>query len=102
MGDIHEGTSDGVPQHLRAKMGGGGGRVLLKGRGGVWNPNVQKNVNHKWPDKIFPFVNFAVSHDGHFGLEGGGGGLLLRCRAILILPCSSLSPLMRLGPFGVH
>ena len=28
----------------------------------------------KWPDQIFPIVNFVFSHDGHFGLGRGGGG----------------------------
>ena len=28
----------------------------------------------KWPDQIFPTVNFVFSHDGHFGLGRGGGG----------------------------
>ena len=31
-----------------------------------------KFVYQKWPNQIFPFVNFVPSHDGHFGLEGGG------------------------------
>ena len=31
-------------------------------------------VYPKWLDKIFPITNFVFSHDGHFGLEGGGGG----------------------------
>ena len=29
----------------------------------------------KWPEQIFPIVNFAFSHYGHFGLGRGGGGL---------------------------
>ena len=28
----------------------------------------------KWPDQIFPIVNFVFSHNGHFGLGRGGGG----------------------------
>ena len=28
----------------------------------------------KWPDQIFPVVNFVFSRDGHFGLGRGGGG----------------------------
>ena len=28
----------------------------------------------KWPDQIFPIVNFVFSHDGHFGLGRGEGG----------------------------
>ena len=39
---------------------------------------------HKWPDKIFPMVNFIFSHDGHFGR--GGGGILLLLSAVLIHP----------------
>ena len=34
----------------------------------------QKFAYQKWQNKIFPFVNFLVSHDGHFGLPPGGGG----------------------------
>ena len=33
----------------------------------------QKFVSKKWPDQILPIVNFLFSHDGHFGLRGGGG-----------------------------
>ena len=33
----------------------------------------QKFVYQKWPDQIFPLVNFVFSDDGHFGAEGGGG-----------------------------
>ena len=42
--------------------------TLEEGGGGVWD---QKFLCQKWPESIFPFVNF--SHDGHFGLGGGGG-----------------------------
>ena len=47
--------------------------------GGFWT---RKFVYQKWPNRIFPTVNFVFSHDGHFGLGGGGveglqGGLLL-------------------------
>ena len=56
-------------------------------RGGESNSTTapQKYVHQKWPDQIFPTVNFVFSHDGPFGLEGGGstggggGALLLRC-----------------------
>ena len=44
----------------------GGGR----GRGGG-GPGAQKFVCQKWPDQIFPMVNFICPHDGHFGLGGG-------------------------------
>ena len=47
----------------------------IKG-GGVWDPRF---VNQKWPDQIFPHVNFMFTHDGHLGRgrgpKGGGGGL---------------------------
>ena len=46
---------------------------------------------------FFPMLNLVLSHNGHFGLGGGGasgGGLrpllrplLLRCTALLILRC---------------
>ena len=29
----------------------------------------------KWPDQIFPIINFVFSHDGHFGLGRGEGVL---------------------------
>ena len=32
-------------------------------------------MEQKWPNQIFPAVNFVFSHDGHFGLGQGGGGL---------------------------
>ena len=44
--------------------GGEGGR-------GFWTQNL---VYQKWPDQIFPIVNFVFSRDGHFGLGRGGGG----------------------------
>ena len=31
-------------------------------------------VFQKWPNQIFPPVNFFFSHDGQFGLGGPGGG----------------------------
>ena len=34
----------------------------------------QKVLCQKWPNKIFPAVNFVFSCDGHFGLGWGGGG----------------------------
>ena len=80
------GTTDGRGQGSIERWGRGGGR----GGGGVWDPTVGVR---KWPDRMFPLVNFVFSHDGHFGLGGrgvgpGGGSppLLLRCTAIRILP----------------
>ena len=74
------------------KLGAGGRpREVLEGGDGT-----QKFVYHKRPNKKFPIVNFVFSHDGHFGLEGGGGStggtprLLLRCTAILMLPWGDL------------
>ena len=49
---------------LLLSRGGGGGR-------GFWTQNL---VYQKWPDQIFPIVNFIFSRDGHFGLGGRGGG----------------------------
>ena len=37
------------------------------------DPNL---VYQKWLDQIFPSVNFVFSHYGHFGLGGGGQGVL--------------------------
>ena len=43
---------------------------IKKGGGeGVW---YQKFVYQKWPDQIFPIVNFVFPHIGHFGLGGAG------------------------------
>ena len=70
------------------------GCVRRGGRGSA----TQRFVYQKWPDQIFPIVNFVFSDDGHFGRGRGGGGpggvtqgglpppLLLRCTAILTLP----------------
>ena len=44
------------------EWGGGGG-------GGGLGPKV---CVPKWPDHILPDANFVMSHDGHFGLGGGG------------------------------
>ena len=49
---------------LLLSRGGEGGR-------GFWTQNL---VYQKWPDQIFPIVNFGFSRDGHFGLGRGGGG----------------------------
>ena len=59
----------------------GSSRMALHRRreGGVTQKwiGAQKCVYQKWPDQIFPTVNFVFSHDGHFGLGGGGGGTIL-------------------------
>ena len=49
------------------------GLLLSRGEGGrgFWTQNL---VYQKWPDQIFPIVNFVFSHYGHFGLGRGGGG----------------------------
>ena len=49
------------------------GLLLSRGEGGrgFWTQNL---VYQKWPDQIFPVVNFVFSHYGHFGLGRGGGG----------------------------
>ena len=52
---------------------GGGGDFFEERRGGGGS-GTQKCVYQQWPDQMFPMVNFVFSHDGHFGLEGGGGG----------------------------
>ena len=44
--------------------------MLERGGGGS---ETQKFVYRKWPNQRFPFVNFLFSHDGHSGLEWGGG-----------------------------
>ena len=69
-------------------LGGGGGGLLERGgKGGVWDPKV---CVPKMAPQDFP--NFVFSHDGHFGLRGGGGGqagvppFLLWCLVILIPP----------------
>ena len=41
---------------------------------GEGGQGTQKIVYQKWPDQIFPVANFVFSHDGHFGLDGGGPG----------------------------
>ena len=52
---------------IRASFERGGG----EGGRGFWTQNL---VYQKWPDQIFPIVNFVFSHFGHFGLGRGGGG----------------------------
>ena len=56
---------------LEERRGGGGGL-------GVCVPKMAR--------QDFPNGKFVFSHDGHFGLGGGGRTFLLRCTAILILP----------------
>ena len=67
-----------VPTPAVAYIGGGGAGLLLsrgggggEGGRGFWTQNL---VYQKWPDQIFPIVNFVFSHYGHFGLGRGGGG----------------------------
>ena len=70
---------------------------ITKG-GGIWDPKV---CLPKIACEIFPIVNFVFSHDGHFGLEGRGGGVphLLRwCTAILTLPWRGLTAVNRMLP----
>ena len=57
---------------------------LYRYRGGGGD-GTQNFVYQKWPNKIFPLVNFVFSHDGHFGLEARGTPHPRT--AILILPC---------------
>ena len=73
---MHPGRSAGMQvgmqgvQQAGLQAGMERGRIR-GGRGG------QNSVYQKWPNKIFPVVNFVFSHDDHFGLEGGsrrGGG----------------------------
>ena len=45
-------------------------RELLEGGKGVGGSVTRTFVYQKWPSKISPTVNLAVSHDGHFG-QGG-------------------------------
>ena len=60
---------------FRGMGGGGGGRASFEQGGeggrGFWTENL---VYQKWPDQIFPIVNFVFSRYGHFGLGRGGGG----------------------------
>ena len=69
------GGGGGGGLHWNAQ-GGGGGRASFEQGGeggrGFWTQNL---VYQKWPDQIFPIVNFVFSHCGHFGLGRGGGGL---------------------------
>ena len=91
------GAPDGAPGlFLWARIHPIPREVIERGeQGGGPGSETQKFVYTKWPDKIFPMVNFVFSHDDHFGLGGGGGQggrvtppLLLRCTAIRI-PCPS-------------
>ena len=48
-------------------------REVLEGGGGG-GAGTQKFVHQKWPDQIFPIVNFVGPLYSPFGLEGGLGG----------------------------
>ena len=81
-------TAHGAPPGLLLSRGGDGGR-------GFWTQNL---VYQKWPDQIFPIVNFVFSHDGHFGLGRGGGGFGGGGAWFLIIlkkPCAPLRHLAR-------
>ena len=54
--------------------GGGGANIRKEEGGGGRGSGTQKFVYQKWPNQIFPFVNFVFPHDGHFGLGGGASG----------------------------
>ena len=65
----------GVPP---AQVGGVGdrGREVLEG-GGAGGLGPRSLCTKNGPTRFFPMVNFVLSHDGPFGLEGGrsrGGG----------------------------
>ena len=60
-------AGQGPAELLLSRRGGEGG-----GGSGFWTQNL---VYQKWPDQIFPVVNFVFSRDGHFGLGRGGRGL---------------------------
>ena len=47
-------------------------RITKRGRGG----GDQKFVYKMWPHQISRMVNSVFSHDGPFGMEGGGGSSL--------------------------
>ena len=68
---------------------GRGQRAGKYEKGGGGGSGTQKFVYQKWPDQNFPIVNFRFSHDGHFGLGGGGGGPMggVPPTAILSLSC---------------
>ena len=61
----------------------------LKERGGGGASGTQKFVYQKWPDQIFPMVNFCFFPQGSLPLVGGGGsrgggGLFLGSSAVLM------------------
>ena len=64
-----------APHHsMSLAIGGGMGMGgIRKGGGGDLGPN-SLCTYLKWPNQIFPVVNFVFSHYGHFGLGGGGPG----------------------------
>ena len=64
-----------------------------KRRGGRGS-GTQKFVSQKWPDKIFPMVNCLCSHEGHFGLGGGG---VRGAASILWFSAVPIHPWLRMG-----
>ena len=58
----YKGGGGGDQSDLNHSVAIGSGCVTRWGGGGS---GTQKCVPQKWPDKIFPMVNFAFSHDGH-------------------------------------
>ena len=70
-----------LPSHTVCRACEGEGWVITRA-GGVRNgpgeggggSGTQKFVHQKWPNQIFPMVNFRFSRDGPFGLGGGGDG----------------------------
>ena len=62
--------------------------VLERGEGGGGGDGAQKFVYQNWPSRFSQWKISMFSHDGHFGLEGGGG-----CTAVLIHQCVPPHPL---------
>ena len=105
--------SRGIPPPLRARQGRPlqcpvaahlwcfnalpQGCIRREGERGGGGSGTQKFVYQKWPDQIFPTANLVVSHDGHFGRDGGAGGgapPMVVSRSDTSLPCP-VPPLLR-------